>query len=148
MGTLQTMQRNAMKWERCDTVYTLRHFFDGLQRTRENNPYGWQLGSYPIILYEKGITMMNDDWTAGFSVTPDKELISVWSYGGGQLKAICDAAIALGATHLSCYGYTLSNKYYDCGFRLNKLANFDRKLAPADWTPDKGYPKYIEMVKG
>lgn len=119
-----------------------QQFLSGLRYVKENHPHGWMTTEHPDYeKYEIGIVA---NGKAGFAVSPNAELVSVWSLGGGMLPRIVNAAIYLGAEWLTCYDAGLVEQYEACGFEVQSKTPFNPAFAPADW-PGFHTPDFVVM---
>lgn len=92
---------------------------------------------------------LTHDSRAGFGVTPDGELISLFNYGApGQGHRAALLAIARGARHLNCYDGFLVDYYKDLGFvEVNRVA-FDDQYAPPGYDYARlGRPDVVFMER-
>ncbi len=92
---------------------------------------------------EQGIALyLNKEKNAGFGITPDGELVSVFSIKPQQGVEIVISAVLQGAQKLTCMGDKLRDLYEACGFKVKEKLIWDDTLAPQDWdyerfnTPD------------
>lgn len=112
----------------------------GLAKVKANHPHAWMVGA-PADNDKH--TYLVSNGRAGF-VLADKQLVGVWSLGGGLLPRIVTLARCVGAEWLSCYDAGLVQLYEKCGCTVTGRAAFDPAFAPADW-PGNVFPDYVTM---
>jgi len=78
-------------------------------------------------------TYMTPNGKAGYALTKDKDLISVFSKQPGLGGLGIVSAIRNGAKTLDCYDGKLPQIYRKFGFREKNRGKWDKKLAPKDW---------------
>jgi hypothetical protein len=85
----------------------------------------------------------------GYGITPEGELISVFSLPGARLGgSIVVDAITRGAKYLYCYDFNdiLVTFYRSHGFVVTERYAFDPALAPSGWEYQiLGSPDYVKM---
>lgn len=91
-------------------------------------------------------TFLADDGKSGFGLTPDGDLISVFSGVPGRLDSIMKTAIAQGAKTLDCLGFALADKYAKYGFQVDHVEPWNDEYAPPGWDYDKhDHPPVVYM---
>lgn len=88
-------------------------------------------------LYTRLYLSQNHD--AGFGISRDGELLSVFSLIRGNSKAIIEAAIELGAIEVSCFDIEgkLPSLYRAYGFKDDQRVPWDPARAPDGWDYDR-----------
>jgi hypothetical protein len=93
---------------------------------------------------------LTTDRCGGFAIA-NGLLCSVFSHPGRRYgDELCASAVALGATHLTCYDHNgfLSRLYERHGFFETSRESWSRALAPADWDYSRwGEPDYVTMER-
>lgn len=90
---------------------------------------------------------LSDTKLSGFAVTPDGELISVFStsdaHEGGDAV---EAAIRVGAKYLDCLGKKLRNFYKEHGFEVIEEYKWNEEYKPEGWNEEEyGQPSVYVM---
>ncbi len=100
---------------------------------------------YSVEAYKrKNIELfLADSGLSGFGLTPDKELVSVFSLpGANQGRAAVKKAVEKGAKNLDCFDTKLVEFYGEFGFKEVKRFQWEKEYAPKNWdykkfkTPD------------
>ena len=91
-----------------------QEFHDAIAAEAQNNPNGWMVDVHSAEDYEHDICMLTEDGKAGIAVTPEGDIISVFSSvkGDHRLEKLMMMAIQMGGRKLDCY-YMLENKIFD-----------------------------------
>lgn len=117
---------------------------------------GWAVTPEPgAKLDQRGArSFLTGNGTSGFAITPDGDIIGVFSNKAagapfGMTQQILPLAVANGGVKLDCYGERLVSLYERNGFAPVARVKFDPAQANPGWTPDKGSPDiYFMMHKG
>lgn len=117
---------------------------------------GWAVTPEPgAKLDQRGArSFLTGNGTSGFAITPDGDIIGVFSNKAagapfGMTQQILPLAVANGGVKLDCYGERLVSLYERNGFVPVARVKFDPAQANPGWTPDKGSPDiYFMMHKG
>lgn len=117
---------------------------------------GWAVTPEPgAKLDQRGArSFLTGNGTSGFAITPDGDIIGVFSNKAagapfGMTQQILPFAVANGGVKLDCYGERLVSLYERNGFVPVARVKFDPAQANPGWTPDKGSPDiYFMMHKG
>ena len=80
-----------------------RTFHDVFEYVRNHLKNGELVDLHDVKDYEDADCYLSEDGLSGFAVTPDGNLISVFSLRRGSLGAMKDAIIAAGANHLDAF---------------------------------------------
>jgi len=90
---------------------------------------------------------MTPDGKAGYAITRDKELISLFSKPGAHLgSSAVTEAIERGAEKLDCFDGKLPGFYADMGFEEMKRLSWDDRYAPEGWDYEAfGRPNVVFM---
>jgi hypothetical protein len=81
---------------------------------------------------------LSDTKLSGFGITPDGELISVFSLSDAhEGDDAVDAAIKVGAKYLDCLGEHLRKFYEEHGFEVIEEYPWDEKYRPEGWDEKK-----------
>lgn len=110
------------------------------------NPRGWMVdvrGSYEGIR-----CFLTEDGKAGVAVTPDGDIVSLFSSARGdhRMETLVPFAIEMGGRKCDCYGGGLQNLYARFGARAVGLVEFNEKYAPPDWRPGYEKPPIVAMI--
>jgi hypothetical protein len=116
-----------------------QEFHDAIAAEKQNNPNGWMVDVHSVEDYEHDICMLTEDGKAGIAVTPDGDIISVFSSvkGDHRLEKLMMMAIQMGGRKLDCY-YMLENNnitglprlYAKFGFEVAATTPFAEEYAP------------------
>lgn len=114
---------------------------------------GWAVTPEPgAKLDQRGArSFLTGNGTSGFAITPDGDIIGVFSNKAagapfGMTQQILPLAVANGGVKLDCYGERLVNLYERNGFVPVARVKFDPAQANPGWTPDKGSPDIYFMM--
>lgn len=96
-------------------------------------------------------SFLTGNGTSGFAITPDGDIIGVFSNKAagapfGMTQQILPLAVANGGVKLDCYGERLVSLYERNGFVPVARVKFDPAQANPGWTPDKGSPDIYFMM--
>jgi hypothetical protein len=94
-------------------------------------------------------TYLAESGLAGYGLTPDNELVSVFSIpGAAQGRMAVDQAVKNGAKHLDCFDTILVSFYNEFGFEVTGRVEWDDQYAPPGWDYDQfGKPDIVSMEK-
>lgn len=124
---------------------SLSDYLEGLDKTRDQHQYGWMLDRLNDNYYQHCQLVVHRG-NYGFAVDPCRELIGVWSHGGGYLETIVEQARKLGAERLTCYDAGLPAMYEKYGCKVIERAPFSEAFATDRWVPTvHGTPDYVTM---
>lgn len=114
---------------------------------------GWAVTPEPgAKLDQRGArSFLAGNGTSGFAITPDGDIIGVFSNKAagapfGMTQQILPLAVANGGVKLDCYGGRLVSLYERNGFVPVARVKFDPAQANPGWTPDKGSPDIYFMM--
>lgn len=114
---------------------------------------GWAVTPEPgAKLDQRGArSFLTGNGTSGFAITPDGDIIGVFSNKAagapfGMTQQILPLAVANGGVKLDCYGERLVSLYERNGFVPVARVKFDPAQANPGWTPDKGSPSIYFMM--
>lgn len=114
---------------------------------------GWAVTPEPgAKLDQRGArSFLTGNGTSGFAITPDGDIIGVFSNKAagapfGMTQQILPLAVANGGVKLDCYGERLVSLYERNGFTPVARVKFDPDQANPGWTPDKGSPDIYFMM--
>lgn len=114
---------------------------------------GWAVTPEPgAKLDQRGArSFLTGNGTSGFAITPDGDIIGVFSNKAagaplGMTQQILPLAVANGGVKLDCYGERLVSLYERNGFAPVARVKFDPAQANPGWTPDKGSPDIYFMM--
>ncbi len=114
---------------------------------------GWAVTPEPgAKLDQRGArSFLTGNGTSGFAITPDGDIIGVFSNKAagapfGMTQQILPLAVANGGVKLDCYGERLVSLYERNGFVPVARVKFDPAQANPGWTPDKGSPDIYFMM--
>lgn len=114
---------------------------------------GWAVTPEPgAKLDQRGArSFLTGNGTSGFAITPDGDIIGVFSNKAagapfGMTQQILPLAVANGGVKLDCYGGRLVSLYERNGFVPVARVKFDPAQANPGWTPDKGSPDIYFMM--
>lgn len=122
------------------------NFAEAIAAAKGARPVGAAVAQYNPESYEGMDTFLLDDGKAGFAVTPDGTLVSVFKHPDSTLKGAMDTivpmAIAKGATKLDAFEGFLTEQYSKFGFEEVGRLPWDDAFTPEGWdkatmgTPD------------
>lgn len=114
---------------------------------------GWAVTPEPgAELDQRGVrSFLTGNGTSGFAITPDGDIIGVFSNKAagapkGMTWQILPTAVENGGVKLDCYGERLVNLYEDNGFVPVARVEFNSEYANPGWTADKGSPDIYFMM--
>lgn len=114
---------------------------------------GWAVTPEPgAELDRRGVrSFLTGNGTSGFAITPDGDIIGVFSNKAagapkGMTWQILPTAVENGGVKLDCYGERLVNLYEDNGFVPVARVEFNPEYANPGWTADKGSPDIYFMM--
>lgn len=104
---------------------------------------------YPAEDYERHNLYLLDDGKAGFAITPDGTLISVFKSPDSKIKGAIDAMIPIavqeGATRLEAFDGFLTEAYGRNGFVETERYEWDENFKPENWREEDGTPDLVVM---
>ena len=143
------------------TVEAGQAFVDALERAKTNlEERGEYVDVHTAEDYANARTFLSEDGLAGFAITKEGEIVSVFADPAAKLsdfrgrgRAMIELAKQLGGTHLNCYDVGLPNYYQAHGFKETNRYKWDDEF----WQPDKrhkekhkkfnnGEPDVIDMA--
>ena len=82
---------------------------------------------------------------SGYAISPDDELINLFSLNRGRGSALIKDAIANGAKHLNCYAGPLVAIYEKAGFKVVRREPYDPDKAEVQlpYCPDVVFMEYL-----
>lgn len=136
-------ERAMTKAERYEAI---REHLDGLQFTHLRHKHGWMVDVYNKQFYVLG-TLIHKPSEFGLYITPMREIVSVWSRGGGKLPEMMRLASRAGGGRLTCFGEPLATMYARAGCTVLDCEPFEAQLAPDRWDMRKhGTPDLYTMA--
>lgn len=106
----------------------------------ERNPYHASVWVYGEDEYRKMRLFTTEDGSAGFALKDGDEIVSVYSHGGPQNRAVGQAllatAVAQGGRRLDCFDTILPRLYARAGFVPVARLAWDDEEAPDGWDYD------------
>lgn len=92
---------------------------------------------------------LSDSELSGFGLTPENELVSVFSLPGAfQGRLAVEKAVKMGAKTLDCFDTKLVQFYSNFGFKETERYLWNKKYAPAGWDYKKfGEPDLVVMER-
>ena len=122
-------------------------------QTNESNPHGAAVAAYTADEYQQKRLFVTADGTAGFALTTDGDIVSVFSApGSGNGRAVMALAVQVGGTRLDCFDTVLPSYYAAHGFKAVARLSWNDEYAPAGWDAkafaayNKGKPDVVFMV--
>jgi hypothetical protein len=122
-------------------------------QTNESNPHGAAVAAYTADEYQQKRLFVTADGTAGFALTTDGDIVSVFSApGSGNGRAVMALAVQVGGTRLDCFDTVLPSYYAAHGFRAVARLPWNDEYAPVGWDAkafaayNKGKPDVVFMV--
>jgi hypothetical protein len=122
-------------------------------QTNESNPHGAAVAAYTADEYQQKRLFVTADGTAGFALTTDGDIVSVFSApGSGNGRAVMALAVQVGGTRLDCFDTVLPSYYAAHGFRAVARLPWNDEYAPVGWDAkafaayNNGKPDVVFMV--
>lgn len=106
---------------------TAQSFHDAIAQGKVHNTMGWCVDVHDVSDYENDICLLTEDGQAGIAITPDGDIISLFSNGngGGVANKLIPMAIAMGGRKADFY--STDTKYTNNGLQ-NLYARFGAKV--------------------
>lgn len=106
---------------------TAQSFHDAIAQGKVHNTMGWCVDVHDAADYENDICLLTEDGQAGIAITPDGDIISLFSNGNGKGVAnkLIPMAIAMGGRKADFY--STDTKYTNNGLQ-NLYARFGAKV--------------------
>ncbi len=106
---------------------TAQSFHDAIAQGKVHNTMGWCVDVHDVSDYENCICLLTEDGQAGIAITPDGDIISLFSNGngGGVANKLIPMAIAMGGRKADFY--STDTKYTNNGLQ-NLYARFGAKV--------------------
>lgn len=131
-----------------------QEFYDSLKQAKNNMEYSPFVDLHEVSDYQQNKNFLNEAKDAGFSITKDGNIISVFKSDNSKTKKVLDTfipmAIENGGNHLDCFNFGetgLVYLYEEYGFQPIAKLKFDRNYAPDGWDYNKwGEPDIVFMV--
>ncbi len=84
---------------------TAQSFHDAIAQGKVHNTMGWCVDVHDVTDYENDICLLTEDGQAGIAITPDGDIISLFSNGngGGVANKLIPMAIAMGGRKADFY---------------------------------------------
>lgn len=116
------------------------NFASSMTNLAERNPYHASVWVYGEDEYRKMRLFTTEDGSAGFALKDGDEIVSVYSHGGPQNRAVGQAllatAVAQGGRRLDCFDTILPRLYARAGFVPVARLAWDDEEAPGGWDYD------------
>lgn len=121
--------------------------------TNSSNPYGAAVAVYTTEEYQGKRLFVTEDATAGFALTADGDIVSVFSAAkSGNGRALMTLAVQAGGRRLDCFDTALPSYYAAHGFKAVARLPWNDEYAPAGWDTktfeafNAGRPDVVFMV--
>jgi len=121
--------------------------------TNSSNPYGAAVAVYTAEEYQGKRLFVTEDATAGFALTADGDIVSVFSAPkSGNGRALMTLAVQAGGRRLDCFDTALPSYYAAHGFKAVARLPWNDEYAPAGWDTETfqsfnaGRPDVVFMV--
>jgi hypothetical protein len=121
--------------------------------TNSSNPYGAAVAVYTAEEYQGKRLFVTEDATAGFALTADGDIVSVFSAPkSGNGRALMTLAVQAGGRRLDCFDTALPSYYAAHGFKTVARLPWNDEYAPAGWDTETfqsfnaGRPDVVFMV--
>lgn len=115
---------------------TPKEFHKAISEAKKANPDGFMVDVHEESNYENDLLLITEDGKSGIAITPEGDIISVFSAvrGESRLEKLMFMAIAAGGKKLDCFylsGFRgLINLYARFGFVVGATTPFNEKYAP------------------
>lgn len=114
------------------------HFKGFIQRAKKDNPMGAAVDVHKVADYKKMRMFTTPDGLAGYAVTPEGELNSVFKHPSAPYKDVAihaaeHAKLLSGATHASAFDPKLPQMYEKGGFRALSHVQWNETYKPKNW---------------
>ena len=144
---LQTMQELVADADGAQAFQSL------VAATNASNPYGAAVAVYAAEEYQAKRLFVTEDATAGFALSADGDIVSVFSAPkSGNGRAVMALAVQVGGRRLDCFDTALPGYYAAHGFRAVARLAWNDEYAPTGWNKDTfkdfndGRPDVVFMV--
>jgi len=144
---LQTMQELVADADGAQAFRSL------VAATNALNPYGAAVAVYTAEEYQGKRLFVTEDATAGFALSADGDIVSVFSAPkSGNGRAVMALAVQVGGRRLDCFDTALPGYYAAHGFRAVARLAWNDEYAPTGWNKDTfkdfndGRPDVVFMV--
>lgn len=144
---LQTMQELVADADGAQAFRSL------VAATNASNPYGAAVAVYTAEEYQGKRLFVTEDATAGFALSADGDIVSVFSAPkSGNGRAVMALAVQVGGRRLDCFDTALPGYYAAHGFRAVARLAWNDEYAPTGWNKDTfkdfndGRPDVVFMV--
>lgn len=149
-GRAEALRREGAEVFEQSTPEQAAKFAARLAEAKAARPVGAAVGQYDVESYEGMDTYLLDDGRAGFAVTPDGTLVSVFKHPdstiGKAMDMIVPMAIRAGATKLDAFEGFLTEQYARFGFEEVDRLKWDDQYAPEGWDKETmGTPDVVLM---
>jgi hypothetical protein len=121
--------------------------------TNASNPYGAAVAVYTAEEYQGKRLFVTEDATAGFALSADGDIVSVFSAPkSGNGRAVMALSVQVGGRRLDCFDTALPGYYAAHGFRAVARLAWNDEYAPTGWNKDTfknfndGRPDVVFMV--
>ena len=121
--------------------------------TNALNPYGAAVAVYTAEEYQGKRLFVTEDATAGFALSADGDIVSVFSAPkSGNGRAVMALSVQVGGRRLDCFDTALPGYYAAHGFRAVARLAWNDEYAPTGWNKDTfkdfndGRPDVVFMV--
>ncbi|MBS1721407.1 MAG: hypothetical protein JSS66_00200 [Armatimonadetes bacterium] len=131
-------------------------FRDRLIEAKQANPHGASVTVYEPREYEGFKTFLSANGKAGYAVTPDGDIISVFKHPDAPYRGLAQAAVwdavRHGGNRLDAFDTILPHLYSESGFKVVARLPFDPDYAPEGWDYGKfgdwngGKPDVVFMI--
>jgi hypothetical protein len=124
-------------------------FKNYMKRAVGLHKFGAAVDIHPVSSLRNMRMFMTEDKKAGYAVTPEGELTSVWShplsgYRDVTRHAAEHAVLMAGATHLSSFDPALPEMYRKGGFQPIASTPWNEEYKPAGWNDElQGKPRVV-----
>lgn len=133
---------------------TPQEFRTAISEAKRQNPNGWMVDVHEEADYANDRLILTEDGKSGIAVTPDGDIVSLFSgvNGDHRMEKLIPMAIAAGGRKLDCYVVTgknsLADLYSRFGFKVVNKIPFNEEYAPADFAAWKeanpgNVPEYV-----
>ena len=131
-----------------------KDFHEAITASKEGNKYAAAVFVYDVADYGKDRLFVTKDGKAGVALTPEGDIVSVFSHneGKGRAPQLVLNAIKEGGTHLDHYDTYLTKYYSKFGFKPVARTKWNEAFAPKDWNKEtfkdwnNGEPDVVVMV--
>jgi hypothetical protein len=121
--------------------------------TNSSTQYGAAVAVYQAADYQGKRLFVTEDGTAGFALTSDGDIVSVFSANkSGNGRALMMAAVQAGGRRLDCFDTALPGYYAAHGFKAVARIAWNDEYAPPGWNMEtfkafnNGRPDVVFMV--